>query len=94
MSDEAVYRLAWEMVSLGELWRYSNANPMEYSGTTQTVPNSQIPDEHWHKLTKDGSNPHEQYRQLKSWADDDREFVRNVTVTRLRVVEEEVSDHD
>jgi hypothetical protein len=91
-ADEVTYRLSWEMVNLGELWRYSNANPLEYENTTQTVPNSQIPDEHWSRVTKDDTDPHAQYRQLKEWADADTGFVRNVTLKRLRVIEEDIEE--
>lgn len=73
-----IYRLSWEMVNLQELWRYSNADPYVYSNTTQTVPNSQIPDEHWHPVSKQTEDPWSQYHQLKAWADADEQFVRDV----------------
>ena len=43
------YKLTWEMVAVTKLGKYSNADPMVYAHTTQTVPNSQIPDEDWHE---------------------------------------------
>lgn len=87
MVEEAVlhtslHRLSWESVGLGELWRYSNADPALYKNTMQTVPNSQIPDEHWRPVSKEDVNPWAQYRTLKAWADADTGFVRNVRLER------------
>lgn len=73
-----IYRLSWEMVGSTKLSKYCNADPLIYSNTTQTVPNSKIPDEDWHAVSKETDNPWDQYYTLKSWADQDREFVRNV----------------
>lgn len=81
------YRLSWEMVATTELVRYSNADPTFYKNTTQIVPNSQIPDEHWHPLTKVTDNPWDQYNTLKRWADADEQFVRNVKLEQAEVVE-------
>jgi hypothetical protein len=88
MVDEAElhtgkYRLTWESVGLAHLWRYSNADPALYKGTRQVVPNSKIPDEHWHEVSRENSNPWNQYRTLKKWADADTGFVRNVRLDRL-----------
>lgn len=74
------YRLSFEMVNMTELWRYSNADPLQYKNTTQTVPNSQIPDEHWYLVSKETDDPWDQHGQLKAWADADEQFVRKVTL--------------
>lgn len=81
-----VYRLSWEMVRQGELWRYCNADPRCYKNTTQTVPNSQIPDEHWYPINKTTDNPWSQYNGLKRWADNDEQFVRRVVLEQADVV--------
>jgi hypothetical protein len=78
-----MYRLSWEMVGSTHLWRYCNANPTFYKNTTQIVPNSQIPDEHWHGVSREDSNPWQQYHALKAWADADTGFVRNVRLERM-----------
>ena len=84
----ARYKLSWEMVRVTKLGKYSNADPMYYSNTTQTVPNSQIPDEDWHLVSKE-FDEHEleerrnQYETLKSWSDADKDFVRNVKLWRM-----------
>lgn len=82
------YRLTWEIVNLKELWRYNNADPMVYSNTTQTVPNSEIPDEHWHtvgpvEFTIPGDKGRvDQYKTLVAWDQSDRQFVRRVKLER------------
>jgi hypothetical protein len=82
-----MYRLSWEIVQLGSLWKYSNADPSFYKNTTQTVPNSQIPDDEWERITKLDSNPHSQYNKLKEWSDSEIGFVRNVTLVKVLVTE-------
>jgi hypothetical protein len=77
-----VYRLSWEMVLASELWRYSNADPLTHKNTTQTVPNSRIPDEHWHLVQKTDTDPWAQYNTLRKWAKEDRDFVRNVRLEK------------
>lgn len=79
---EYVYRLSWESVNLAELWRYCDENPAYFKGTKQTVPNSRIPDEHWHTVSRETDSPFQQYEALKAWADEDREFIRNVVLER------------
>lgn len=74
----STYRLSWETVGVSKLWMFSDADPRSYKNTTQIVPNSQIPDGYWHAVSKEDSNPWQQYNQLKEWADQDREFIRNV----------------
>ena len=68
------------MVKQGDLWMYSNADPRYYTDTSQTVPNSEIPDESWHEVSRTGEYESlaGQYHTLKQWALEDREFVRNV----------------
>ncbi|GEM_PF-6868278 len=78
-----MYRLSWESTDIRELWRYSNADPLTHKNTTQIVPNSQIPDEHWHRVSKETADPWDQYRTLKRWADADEHFVRNVVLERM-----------
>ena len=80
MSD--YYRLSWEMVGQRSLRLFCNADPLMYKNVTQTVPNSQIPDEHWHPVSRETSDPWSQYHQLKAWADADKEFVRNVVLEK------------
>lgn len=75
-----VYRIRWELVNLQEMWRYSNDDPYLYANTMQVVPNSQIPDEHWHAVSRETDNPWDQYDQLKAWADANTGFVRNVVL--------------
>jgi hypothetical protein len=71
----------FETVSQGALVKYCSANPLYYSNVRQTVPNSQIPDEDWYQVTgREIDDPWTQYENLKKWADEDREFVRNVRV--------------
>lgn len=80
------YRLEWEAVSIYQLWRYMDADPAHYAGTTQTVPNSQVPDEHWHIVSRedgDGDSIRSQHATLKGWADNDEQFVRNVRLYEL-----------
>lgn len=77
------YKLSFQTVKQGELYKYCNANPYFYKNVTQTVPNSQIPDEDWHTVTKETDNPWDQARRLKIWADSDKEFVRNIKLEKM-----------
>lgn len=77
-----IYRISWEMVSGGALVKYMNADPLFYSNTTQTVPNSQIPDEDWRSISREDTNPWSQYHQLQAWAKADEQFVRNVRLEK------------
>lgn len=79
---DEMYRISWEMVGQQYLGLYCNADPMFYKNVTQTVPNSQIPDEHWHPVSREGSNPWEQYNNLRVWANADEHFVRNVRLEK------------
>lgn len=85
------YRLSWDMVTTTYLHLYANADPLYYSNTTQIVPNSEIPDEHWHHVEKvrkpSDEDMTDQYRQLKEWADNDTGYVRNVKLERAVVPE-------
>ncbi len=79
------YRIKWEMVSLNDLYLFCDADPRTHRGTSQVVPNSEIPDQHWHvQYSTETSDPWQQVMQLKEWADQDREFVRNVSLERLK----------
>ncbi len=79
-----IYRVLFEVVSQSALRKYSNADPVMYKNTTQTVPNSQIPDEDWHEVEgRATDNPWQQYNQLRKWEAEDREFVRNVRLQRM-----------
>ncbi len=77
-----IYRLSWEMVDLKHLHLYSDRDPYLYKNTTQIVPNSQIPDEHWHPVSKETGDPWDQYNMLRRWAEADEQFVRNVLLER------------
>src|SRR5690349_876245 len=78
------YRIQFEMVKPSELHKYCNADPTYYKNVTQTVPNSQIPDEDWYEVTSRASyTPWEQYDNLRRWADQDIEFVRNVRLEKM-----------
>lgn len=78
----STYRLSWEIVHPHDLHLFSDADPAYYSNTTQTVPNSQIPDEYWYKIVKESGDPWSQYNQLKEWSDNDEQFVRNVKLEK------------
>jgi hypothetical protein len=90
--SETEYRLSWEMVSITELWRFSNADPMVYKNTTQQVPNSEIPDEYWKPISKietDERMIRDQYEQLCKWSDADEQFVRKVVLEESGTVDHE-----
>ncbi len=79
-----IYRIRFEVVHQSALRKYCNADPLMFKNTTQTVPNSQIPDEDWHEVITEGTdNPWSQYNQLRKWQAEDREFVRTVRLDRL-----------
>lgn len=79
-----IYRVLFETVRQDALRKYANADPAMFKNTTQTVPNSQIPDEDWHEVTGNATdNPWQQYNQLRKWVAEDREFVRNVRLQRM-----------
>lgn len=80
-----IYRLSFELVNQGALRKYSDADPTFYKGTTQTVPNSQIPDEDWHPVSKETGDPWQQYHQLRKWEKSDTGFVRNVVLEQAEV---------
>lgn len=79
-----IFRVRFETVAQGALRKYCNADPVLYKNVTQTVPNSQIPDEDWHEVTgHETDNPWQQYNQLVAWETQDREFIRNVRLEQL-----------
>ena len=77
------FRILFETVYQHKLVHYMTADPLLYTGTTQTVPNSEIPDEHWYEVTTEADNPWDQYWVLLKWAGQDKHFVRNVRVEQL-----------
>jgi hypothetical protein len=78
------YRVRFETVSQSALRKYCNADPVYYSNVTQTVPNSQIPDEDWHEVIgHETGDPWQQYSQLVAWETADEQFIRNVRLERL-----------
>jgi hypothetical protein len=85
VSTEAeIYRVLFETVNLPALRKYCNADPALFKNTTQTVPNSQIPDEDWHPVEgRATDSPWQQYNQLRQWEAGDREFVRNVRLEKM-----------
>jgi hypothetical protein len=79
-----IYRVLFETVSQSALYKYCNANPTFYKNVTQTVPNSQIPDEDWYEVKgHETDNPWQQYNQLKKWDRADEQFVRNIRLEKL-----------
>ena len=82
--EAVIYRVLFETVNLPALRKYCNADPAMFKNTTQTVPNSQIPDEDWHPVQgRATDNPWQQYSQLRQWEAQDREFVRNVRLEKM-----------
>jgi len=79
-----MYKVEFEVVKQNELYRYSNENPIYYKNTTQTVPNSEIPDEHWSKASRETESPWDQYNNLKKWEEEDKGFVRNVKLYKMK----------
>ncbi len=79
------YKIVFETVHLNHLHLYCNADPRWYTHTTQTVPNSQIPDEHWYKVERESTQGSilSQYNTLKEWEAADKEFVRNIHIFKL-----------
>lgn len=88
------YRLSWEMVRLTQLHKYCNADPLYYKNTTQIVPNSEIPDEDWQTVSKETSDPWDQFHQLKEWANNDEQFIRNVKLEKMATAPEWVDITD
>lgn len=82
MAPTGHYRLSWEMVAPQLMHKYCNADPMMYKNVTQVVPNSQIPDEDWHRVENESSDPWDQYNTLKRWAEEGAEPIRNVKLER------------
>ena len=90
------YRLLFETVLQHRLVRYMNADPWYFSNVSQTVANSQVPDEDWYQVINETDDPWDQFWTLRKWAAEDAHFVRNVRLERLVVQPEwaEVSDAD
>jgi hypothetical protein len=63
MSTTEIYRVLFETVHTSALRKYCNADPVMFRNTTQTVPNSQIPDEDWHPVEgRATDSPWQQYK--------------------------------
>lgn len=77
------YRILFETVYQDRLKLYMNADPWYFRNVSQTVCNSQIPDEHWYATVSESDNPWDQYLTLRKWASEDAHFVRNVRLERL-----------
>jgi hypothetical protein len=80
------YRLVFEIVDTNELHRYANADPRYYSNTTQMVPNSEIPNEHWRQVDRESDDIEDlrdQYDKLKEWHDGDEGYVRNPRIEQM-----------
>jgi hypothetical protein len=76
---DVIYRVVFETVKQECLRKYTDADPALYSGTSQAVPNSKVPDEDWEAVCgKPTDDPWSQFYCLRKWADEDREFVRAV----------------
>lgn len=81
--------MTWEMVGPSKLHKYSNADPMFFKNTTQTVPNSQIPDEDWKPVSVEfdeleyEQRRKDQFEVLKEWEQNDENFVRNVKLYKM-----------
>lgn len=83
MTDE-IYRVVFETVRQDRLKEFLDADPATHRGTSQTVPNSQIPDDAWFEVEgRATDNPWGQFYTLRKWAGEDREFIRNVRLERL-----------
>ena len=65
------YRISWEMVDVHLIPRFDG------------VPNSLIPDQHWHSVSRETDDPWDQYRTLDAWAATGEECVRNVRLERM-----------
>lgn len=52
-----VYRISFETVKQSRLRNYCNADPAFYKNTSQVIPNSQVPDEDWHFITRETDDP-------------------------------------
>lgn len=73
-----VYKITFETVNQDSLVKYCNADPRFFKNVTQTVPNSEIPDEDWHTVETTTEDPWDQHNQLVVWDMQDKEFVRNI----------------
>lgn len=82
--ETGIYRVVFEVVGQASLGLFTEYDPALSKGHRQTVPNSQIPDEHWHKVEgRPTSEPWQQYNQLRQWDKDDKEFVRNIRLEQM-----------
>lgn len=77
------YRIRFETVLQHRLKNYMNVDPWYFSNVSQTVPNSQIPDEDWYAVIVDTDNPWDQFWTLRKWAAADEHFVRKVELHKM-----------
>lgn len=84
LAKDRIYRVVFDTVRQDRLKEFCDADPATHSGTSQVIPNSRIPEDAWYRVEgRATDNPWEQYRNLRLWAAQDREFVRNVQLERL-----------
>jgi hypothetical protein len=91
-----LYRISWENVKMGSLRLFSDTDPLFFKNTKQTVPNSQIPDEHWDPpISRETGDPWQQYNQLRAWEKEDVQYVRRVRLEKVAEIKwEEVVNPD
>lgn len=73
--DEVVYRLSWSMPDSHQVVLLQSAG----------VPYEAVPDDAWHRISRTATAEDgilQQARQLKQWADDKTEYVRDVVLQR------------
>lgn len=86
-TSDQIYRVVFETVRQDRLHEFCNADPATHSHVSQTVPNSKIPDDAWYQVEgRVTADPWDQYRNLRLWSAEDREFVRNVRLERMKIV--------
>jgi hypothetical protein len=85
----STFRVVFETIYPHDLHNYCDRDPLAYKTYTQTVPNSQIPDDVWREVegesfsASDPGDPWGQYRKLKEREATGRGFVRNVRLQTL-----------
>jgi len=72
-----MYKLEFEVVTpIGKGFQfYYNEHP--------NCKPSEVPDEFWHKVVVENSNPHDQYNTLCKWVKEGVQLVRNVKLFEL-----------
>jgi hypothetical protein len=83
-----IYRVVYQTVTRRHLVKYCDVDPASSRRVTQTVPNSEIPDEDWHDVAGRPTDfPWGDFLLFRQWEQKDREFVRHVRLERLVVTE-------